>query len=273
MLCGVRGSTPAAGVQYCDVGGHTSCVAVARTPDEWTLVLDAGTGLRRLDAVLGGAPFRGTILLTHLHWDHAHGIPFFTSGDRADARVDLYVPAQEGLSPGDDAAGLLARGMSPPHFPIGPEGLRGAWRFLAFGAGGIDVPGFDVVAADVPHKGGRTVGFRVEAGGRAFAYIPDHRPGAATPAQRARALALVRGVDVLFHGAPFFETERETADFFGHATVEDAIDLAVEAGATRLVLVHHAPHRTDVDIEKLTGRLGDAPMPVVVGREGDVLAI
>jgi ribonuclease BN (tRNA processing enzyme) len=273
MLCGVRGSTPAAGAQYCDVGGHTSCVGVAGAPHEWTLVLDAGTGLRRLDAVLNGAPFRGTIVLTHLHWDHAHGLPFFTSGDRTDARVDLYLPAQDGLSPGDDAAALLARGMSPPHFPIGPDGLRGTWRFLAFGEGSIDVPGFHVTAAEVPHKGGRTMGFRIESDGRAFAYMPDHRPGAATPAQRRSALALSRDVDVLLHGAPFFESERATADVYGHATVDDAIELAAEAGAARLVLVHHAPHRTDVDIETLTGRLETAPMPVVVGREGDVLDI
>ena len=87
-FCGTRGSTPAPGPDYYRYGGHTSCVALSHdgagdvAPQ---LILDAGTGLRRLPELLGDRPFRGTMLLTHLHWDHVQGLPFFTSGDRADA--------------------------------------------------------------------------------------------------------------------------------------------------------------------------------------------
>ena len=126
-FCGVRGSTPAPGADFIRYGGHTSCVAIAHDDDAVpTLILDAGTGLRQVTPLLGGPPFAGTILLTHLHWDHVHGLPFFRGGDRDDARVALLLPDQED---GSSAEEVLARGMSPPHFPITPSGLRGSWTF------------------------------------------------------------------------------------------------------------------------------------------------
>ena len=89
-----------------------------------TLLLDAGTGIRSATAMLGGEAFRGSILVSHLHWDHVQGLPFFAAGDRPQARVSLSVPAQDGASGRD----LLAQLMSPPGFPIEPEGLVGDWR-------------------------------------------------------------------------------------------------------------------------------------------------
>ena len=98
-FCGTRGSTPAPGLDFIRFGGHTSCVALSHddgaSPSRPTLLLDAGTGLRRLPELLGDRPFRGTVLLTHLHWDHVQGLPFFRAGDRDDARVDA-APAGPG---------------------------------------------------------------------------------------------------------------------------------------------------------------------------------
>ena len=89
-LRGVRGSTPAPGADFVRYGGHTSCVAAADDHDvPPTLILDAGTGLRQVTPLLAGQPFAGTILLTHLHRDPVHGLPFFQAGDRGDARVTL----------------------------------------------------------------------------------------------------------------------------------------------------------------------------------------
>jgi phosphoribosyl 1,2-cyclic phosphodiesterase len=265
LLCGVRGSSPAPGAEFAEVGGNTSCVAIPAAGGRW-LVLDAGTGLRRLGPVLGDAPLRGSILLTHLHWDHTQGLPFLTNADRPDAEVSLWLPAQGN---GDDPVDVLKRAMSPPHFPIGPEGLLGWWRFGALAPGRHEIEGFAVTAADVEHKGGRTYGYRIEASDGAVAYLPDHCPRLAAPAGRAAALELAQGVDVLFHGGQFLADEQATADSYGHATVDDAVAFARDAGVSRLVLIHHAPSRTDREIADLAATLGDAGLPVSVGREGE----
>jgi phosphoribosyl 1,2-cyclic phosphodiesterase len=274
MFCGVRGSTPAPGPEFVRIGGHTSCVAVAPDGDAPVLLLDAGTGIRRVTELLGPAPFRGAILLTHLHWDHTQGLPFFGSADRDDAEVTLAMPAQ-----GDPLA-LLSRAMGPPHFPITPEGLRGHWSFVGWEAGHHQVEGCDVLAADVPHKGGRTFGYRVSAGGRCLAYLPDHGPLGCGPgpdglgARHEAALALAQGADVLIHGAQFTAAEARLAADYGHATVDYAVGLAEAAGVGRLVLSHHGPGRTDAGVEAIAGAAATTTtIPVVAAAEGLTLDV
>jgi phosphoribosyl 1,2-cyclic phosphodiesterase len=274
-LCGVRGSTPAPGPEFVRIGGHTSCVAVADDDGPPRLLLDAGTGIRRVPELLSQrGPFRGTILLTHLHWDHVQGIPFFTAGDRDDAEAVLAMPAQ------GEPVGVLAGAMSPPHFPITPKGLRGDWSFVALEPGEHEIEGFGVLAADLPHKGGRTYGYRVTSSGRSLAYLPDHGPhgrGEGPDGLGARhdaALALAHDVDVLVHGGQFTEAEHRLAADFGHATVEYAVRLAEEAGAHQLVLFHHSPSRTDDEVEEIARSAAAASsVPVVAGAEGMVLAL
>ncbi|HEX6917826.1 MAG TPA: MBL fold metallo-hydrolase, partial [Phycicoccus sp.] len=138
---GVRGSTCAPGADFVRYGGHTSCVAVTpRGGDKPTLLLDAGTGIRGASAMLHGDAFQGTILVSHLHWDHVQGLPFFPAADRPEAKVRMYVPAQGGRSGRD----LLAQLMSPPGFPIEPEGLIGDWVFDVVDAGTTTLEGFAV---------------------------------------------------------------------------------------------------------------------------------
>lgn len=261
---GVRGSTPAPGAEFVRYGGHTSCVAV--TPDGGdrpTLALDAGTGLRALTGLLGGEPFRGTILLSHLHWDHVQGIPFFLAGDRPDARVDVVLPAQGGRSGRD----LLAQTLSPPAFPITPEGLRGEWRFRTSESRAFSAEQVGVTAFDIAHKGGRTYGYRLDSGGASVAYLPDHAPAAGVDAPTLRALA---DVDVLIHDAQFVAAERGIADAFGHATVDDAVALAERVGARSLVLFHHGPGRTDDALDEIAAATRGR-VPVVMAREGMVM--
>ncbi|MEY2571509.1 MAG: hypothetical protein QOE63_1859, partial [Acidimicrobiaceae bacterium] len=170
-MLGVRGSTPAPGADFVRFGGHTSCVALAQDgATAPALVLDAGTGLRRLSALLDGDAFRGTIALTHLHWDHVQGLPFCPSVDRPDARVRLLLPAPVD---GSSALDVLARGMSPPHFPITPTELRGDWSIDGLEPGERELEGFRVTVAEVRHKGGRTFGYRVDDGRSSLAYVPD----------------------------------------------------------------------------------------------------
>jgi len=276
-LLGVRGSTAAPGHEFAEVGGHTSCVAIHPDgSDGRLLVLDAGTGFRQLATVLGETPLRADIVLTHLHWDHVQGLPFLPNADRPDAEIDLWIPAA-----GSDAEALelLESGFSPPHFPITPGELRGDWRFHALAAGSRSLVGTAVSTAEVAHKGGMTLGVRVANGDTAIAYLPDHCPRRATTTERAAAVDLATGVDVLLHGGQFLEAERATANAFGHGTAADAVDLAHEAGARHLVLVHHSPTRTDHAVpevlreaEKRSADLG-ADLEITVGIEGLVLDI
>ncbi len=268
-LCGVRGSTPAPGSEFVRYGGHTSCVAVAHDGEIPTLLLDAGTGLRRVWKLLEGGPFRGAILLSHLHWDHTHGLPFFRGGDDPDARVDLYLPAQ-----GDDAEAVLSRGMSPPHFPIRPAQLRGEWRFHGLEEGRHEIGGFDVLAREIPHKGGRTFGYRVSDGRTSIAYLADHHPYAFGGGPTGygvvhdAAAELITGVDVLLHDAQYTSEDFASRADFGHSAIEYVVDLAETCDVATTVFFHHDPARTDVELDAIAGRFEGGNRRIVVGVEG-----
>jgi len=275
-FCGVRGSTPAPGTEFVRYGGHTSCVAVAHDGAPPTLILDAGTGVRQVTALLGGQPFTGTILLTHLHWDHTQGLPFFRAGDRDGARVTLLLPDQQD---GSGAEGVLARAMSPPHFPIRPSQLRGSWSFRTVSPGQFETGGFTVLARQIPHKGGRTIGYRVSDGHSVTAYVTDHCPTALGPGPdgwgeyHAAAVELAAGADVLVHDAQLLAEEVAAQAAFGHAAADYVVALAERAGAKRAVLFHHRPDRTDDALDQVAQRFAAAPVPVTVAAEGLVLQL
>lgn len=265
-LLGVRGSTPSPGPNFVRYGGHTSCVGVVPVGGrEPTLLLDAGTGLRSLTGQLQSDAFRGSILVSHLHWDHIEGLPFCRALDSATARVDMYLPEQDGKSARD----LLARTMSPPSFPIEPEGLGGSWKFLGTPDGAAEIEGFRVTSSEIQHKGGRTLGYRVEDELGSVAYLPDHAP---TYGVSDETRELIRGVDVLLHDAQFVETERPIAEAYGHATIEETIALATDLNVGTLVLFHHSPVRTDAELD-LIGQNLESEIPVIIAREGMTIAV
>ncbi len=276
FFLGVRGSTPASNASFLRYGGHTSCVAVvADGASAPTLILDAGTGIRRCTALVGDDAFRGTILLSHLHWDHLHGLPFFAGADRNDARAAVLIPEPLG---GGSALEEIARGMSPPHFPIRPDELRGEWTFVAVSPGTFEAEGFSVLAAEIPHKGGRTYGYRVDDGRSVIAYLPDHCPTEWGPGPdgwgeyHPAALALSGGADVLIHDAQLVSEELPTEAFLGHAAAEYAVELGRRAGARRVVLFHHKPDRTDEALDAIARRFG-ADEPVTVADESLVIEL
>jgi ribonuclease BN (tRNA processing enzyme) len=266
-FCGVRGSTPAPGVEFIRYGGHTSCVALAHdgAPGP-TLVLDAGAGLRRITGLLGGGPLKGTILLTHLHWDHTLGLPFCSSTDHVNARVRVLLPEQES---GLDALAVLRQVMSPPYFPVGPDQLRGEWSFASVVPGEHEIEGFSVLAREIPHKGGRTFGYRIGDGHSTFTYIPDHCPTALGPGEdgfgeyHPAALELARDTDVLVHDSQLFPEELAAEADFGHAVGDYAVELAKRAGSRSVALFHHRYDRTDEMLDGLARRLGGGDSPIV----------
>lgn len=271
-ILGCRGGTPTPGPSTVRYGGHTSCLAVAADDGPPTLLLDAGTGLAHLPDVSDGRAFRGAVLLTHLHWDHTHGLPFSPATDHPDATVALHLPAQ-----GPPAAELLARAMSPPHFPIGPDGLRGSWTFSGLEEGPFEVAGFEVLAREIPHKGGRTFGYRVTApDGTSLAYMPDHQPsrlgpgvGGFGPLHEA-ALTLAAEADLLVHDAQYTAEEFPALHHFGHSAIDYAVELMHAADAGRLVAFHHEPTRTDAALDALADRFAGA---ATFAREGDQVTL
>jgi phosphoribosyl 1,2-cyclic phosphodiesterase len=270
-FCGSRGSSPAPGLPFARYGGHTSCLALTADGDQVpTLLLDAGTGVRQVTALLQGRPYAGHILLTHLHWDHWHGLPFFRAGDTAGAAVTLLLPdQQDGMS----AEAVLERGMSPPHFPIGPRELRGSWEFGLLSPGTLRAGAFTVQALEVPHKGGRTYGYRVSDSRSVIAYIPDHCPTELGPGPdgwgeyHPAAMDLAAGADLLVHDAFLFPAELHAEAYYGHAAADYAVGLGLAAGARRVVLFHHRPERTDAQLDDLARRMSCAPVPVTVAAQ------
>jgi ribonuclease BN (tRNA processing enzyme) len=262
---GVRGSTPAPGPEFVRYGGHTSAVAVyADGEDVPGLLLDAGTGLRTLPTLLAGEAFTGRIVLSHLHWDHMQGLPFCPSVDNPRARVSLYVPVD---GPDTDPETLLARGFSPPNFPIGPDGLLGEWQFCPLLAGRID----DTISVGpVAHKGGDAFGIRVSLDGAVLAYLPDHALHEETPAAaRAAAERLVAGADVLLHDGQFLAAEYPVARDYGHATIEGVLEFADQCDVGALVLTHHGPARTDDQLDEFAARFQKTPQgrPVTFAKQ------
>lgn len=244
---GVRGSTPCNDPGTARYGGNTSCVSVAASGEE-PLLFDLGTGLRyfgRLQPV--DRPFRGACLLSHLHWDHVQGLPFFVPLLSEGARLDIHAPAPAG----DTVRGVFERTFTPPLFPVSIDQLPGEISFHEVADDEFRIGGFDVMSRVVPHVG-TTCGFRVRHAGRTVTYLSDHqqpRDGSfdVTPG----ALELCDGADVLIHDSQYTVAEFSRKADWGHSTIDYAVWLAVTAGVRRLVLFHHDPAHDDEMVDVL----------------------
>jgi phosphoribosyl 1,2-cyclic phosphodiesterase len=249
---GVRGSIPTPHEGFLGVGGNTSCVEV-RAADGTTLVLDAGTGARELGYALAARAAAAPdppplhLALSHFHWDHLQGLPFF---------APLYTPGQTVrfyAATGVDRLRDFLRGqMCFPYFPV-PFGELAAETEavrvedgVPFAVGPMTVRPFPVHHPQGAH------GFRIEAGGAALVYATDYEHG--SPAHDAGLREVARGADLLVSDAQYTPDEYALRRGWGHTTWEQAAALAAEAGVGRLLLFHHDPAHDDAALERVLDR-------------------
>lgn len=276
---GVRGSTPCDGEGLARYGGNTSCVAVERD-GEAPIVFDLGTGLRNYGNALAAAGraegFQASVLLSHLHWDHVQGLPFFGPIHHPEAKLDIFGPRQ-GEGP---LAEVFAGLMCPPYFPIRPDQLVGAVVFQDTGDDVFSVGDAKVRSRWIRHVG-PTLGYRVEWDGVSIAYLSDHGQGCgighADDHIPNDVLELCDGADLLIHDAQHTPSEFQQKRHFGHCTVDYAVHVAKEAGVATLAMFHHDPSHGDDEIDQLEREAQDASAAidgaaVVAAAEGMVLA-
>ncbi|MCZ7531638.1 MAG: MBL fold metallo-hydrolase [Acidimicrobiia bacterium] len=271
---GVRGSTPCEGPQYARYGGNTSCVSL-EVDGAPPILFDLGTGLRPYGIGAGERAWRGSALLTHLHWDHVQGLPFFAPLHDAGTVLEVFGPRQVDGTLAEAFAGL----MRPPYFPVRPMDLGGAVSFHDMGEDEFAIGSANVKARWVRHPG-PTLGFRVEWNGVSIAYVPDHGPGCAPGDAEdfvpPEMLDLCDGVDLLIHDAQHTRSEYDRRQHWGHCTVDYAVHVARAAGARCLALFHHDPARGDDDIDRILTATADRSAgvggpEVVAAAEGLVL--
>jgi phosphoribosyl 1,2-cyclic phosphodiesterase len=267
---GVRGSYPCPGTECTRYGGNTACVAVD-VAGEPPILFDMGTGMVAFGASqpLDGT-FRASALVSHAHWDHIQGLPFFAPINRPGAVLDVYGPGDEGLS----LTEIFDRYVAPPVFPISWRDLAGTIRLHETSPGTISVGSCRVRVCSVPHPGS-TLGYRVEADGVAVAYVSDHQMPRDRCSVDPAVSELCEGVDLLVHDAQYTDSEFDAKPDWGHSTIGYAIEVARSCGAGRLALFHHDPSHDDLRLDDLAAAAREAGnelgLAVFAAREGDVV--
>jgi phosphoribosyl 1,2-cyclic phosphodiesterase len=282
---GTRGSIPTPGRETVRYGGNTPCVEV-RTADGWLIILDAGTGIRELGRALvargDGEPIVGDIFLTHAHWDHIQGIPFFAPLFGKGNHFTIW-----GSRSLQTSLDQVVRGqMSPVVFPVSFEELQARVDFQELAEERRAGNGYAVSAIAVRHPGG-ALGYRFTTGnadGRALVYVSDNELSQEAryddaPGWRGKLVEFVRGASVLVHDSMYTAGEYSTFVGWGHSTQDQAVELALDADVERLVLFHHRPERSDDEVDRcvercraLVARRGRA-LEVVAAAEGMTLRV
>ena len=242
---GVRGSIPAPGPGTVRYGGNTSCVEVRHGAD--IIILDAGTGLRALGLALlaefKDRPLNLTLLLTHTHWDHIHGLPFFAPIYHPHCRLRILgcEGAQQGLS------SALTAQMESTYFPVSFSKLPGNIEVEEFKELNFEI-GDVLVRAHRANHPGVCVGYRLFSPDGLIAFFPDTEPRA--DGEDAGMVEFVRDADVLILDSQYDRAEYQEHVGWGHGCVDDSVALALKANVRRLCLFHHDPNHHDRQVDR-----------------------
>lgn len=293
---GVRGSYPVPGAATVRYGGQTSCVEL-RSEAGGCLIIDAGTGMRALGQKLsreGGVPRQFHVLLSHVHWDHIQGLPFFEPAYIPGNRIAVYAL----LTAADELDQVIGGITRHEFFPMPLERVPAQFQFIEVKpAVGMSIEGFRVLPIALNHPFG-AVGYRVDADGSSVAYVSDTAPFTevlhkqhflsglepltqddlhALAAMRAGLVEALRGVHTVIYDTHFLPDEYKRFPHYGHSTPDQALEICSEAGVPKLVLYHHAPSHSDEQMDDVADRylqIGAARgIEVVTSREGMTLGV
>ncbi|TFH02751.1 MAG: MBL fold metallo-hydrolase [Calditrichales bacterium] len=260
---GVRGSIPTPGPSTSRYGGNTSCVELSYAEDKF-FILDAGSGIREFGQYLMtlGKPVSSHIFISHMHWDHIQGIPFF---------VPAYIPGNEFIFHGAQEADhsleeILADQMNPVNFPIQLEQMASKFRFEPIFEGDYEFEGIKVETLYLNHPG-YALGYRFHVNGKSVVYISDNEPYPVHPRaavetddpgellfiddNNQRLINFIKDVDVLIHDAQYTPEEFKTKIKWGHSPYDYTVKIALSAGVKTLVLFHHDPVHDDAFVDSI----------------------
>ncbi len=270
---GVRGSIPTPGPTTVQYGGNTSCVEVRA--DGEIIILDAGTGLRLLGQHLVAEsdtqPLKLTLLLSHTHWDHIQGLPFFLPV--YEPQNHLHVLGYEGARHGLEA--VLTGQMERPFFPVGLSDVPANVDIEELKERRFQIGPIRVEATPARHHG-NCVGYRLFTSGGSLAFFPDNesRPESAAESESRAMIEFLRGVDLLIMDTQFDAEEYQRHIGWGHGCLDDVVALALKADAKRLFLFHHDPNHDDAKVSQMLAHARqlvaarNARLQVEAAREG-----
>ncbi|HYF39630.1 MAG TPA: MBL fold metallo-hydrolase [Gemmatimonadales bacterium] len=266
---GTRGSIPTPGPATARYGGNTACIGVS-SGDGRLVILDAGSGLRPLGHELmkqRNGIINADILLSHTHWDHIQGLPFFKPLSARETSVCIYGAAQEGVPLKE----ILGRQMDPMVFPVPLNALAASLMVVEIEEGEFETDEFKVCSFRLRHPG-TTLGYRLipRSGGREVAYLTDNElgPGGTyevTADWRSRVVEFISGADTLIHDAMYLDGIIQARAGWGHSTPRQAVNLAREGRCRRLILFHHEPEHDDDALDRLVADTRDYAAEVAPG--------
>ncbi|MFZ5573355.1 MAG: MBL fold metallo-hydrolase [Thermodesulfobacteriota bacterium] len=245
---GSRGSIPVSGRAFNKYGGDTTCLEI-RTQSDDIIIVDAGTGIRRLgNKLIDEERYEYHLLFTHAHWDHLMGFPFFKPLFTRKAEIKTY----RCPFPGRYVEDMISKVLAPPNFPVKYSDLSANFAYQFGCPETITIGSMTVMPIRLSHPNGGS-GYKFVEGDRSFVFLTDNELGFVHPGglTSQEYLAHARGVDLLIHDAEYTPKEYQTQIEWGHSSYIDALELAFRAGVKRLGLFHLNQERTDRQMDAI----------------------